>query len=153
MKTSEAISEVRKFGRFVKAFKHLEEVADNLGAADNLIKERTTELLDIDARIERANATLLGAEQEQAAQQETLAQAGTDAQAERGALLDKARAEAERILEAARAELTTLTEGNHAAALDLREIRRKITSGEAHLGGLKTKLDAAQEQARQILGA
>ena len=60
MKTSAAIGEIRKFHKFIKAFEHLEEVADELEGAENLIKERGQRLAEIEAHIETATGKVHG---------------------------------------------------------------------------------------------
>lgn len=152
MNTAAAIAEVRKFSRFIKAFEHLEAVADELSQAGQLVSERKGQLDACDAQIESRQQKLKELGLRVLEQQDEFTKLATANQVKQDALQRQAEADARAIVAEAKNELETLTEENQKAALNLRNIRQQTTKAQAKLAAIIPKLKEAQAQAKLILG-
>ena len=152
MNTKEAIGEVRKYARFIKAFEHLEAVAEALAQADNLIKERNDRADAVAALISEHETHLDAIDKEIQLQEKERDERAESAAMTRRALLGKAEAEARDITAEAQTKLDSISEESQSAAIQLREIRANVTKQQAVLGGITRKIEQAREQARKIIG-
>lgn len=151
MNTNEAVGEVRKYARFIKAFEHLAEVADTLAKADNLVKEREEQAAKLQGLIDQNHAQIQAQGEELLAQRDHLSDQAAANKDECDAQLRQADDRAQEILAEAKRELDTLTEENHKAAVNLRAVRQQTTAVAAELDELQPKLAEARAQARLII--
>ena len=152
MNTQEAVGEVRKFARFIKAFEHISEVAEALASADNVLKERVDQLAAIDATISENQGHLDGIIEAQQTQKDRLKVAADAAIGECEQLLSDASAEAGALVSEAQREVENISEQAQEAAIQLRALCEEITSTQTQLDELTAKLAEARQQARKILG-
>ena len=141
--TAQAIAETRKFAQFIKAFKHISEIADALEQAEQLVKERETRLAGIDMQIEKSTAELQALDEQALTQRSELAQDAQVAHDARDNILAKAEAEARGFTSDALERQKHLTVQADQAGHDLKDVQQKLASA-------KAKLDIVQKQTAKV---
>lgn len=152
MNTKQALGEVRKFARFIKAFEHIEAVADELAKADQLISEREKQLTDLSESIDQAKSTLAELEEQANLCVQATVEERDRAQEDYNTVLAGANKKAAEIGADAEARLTNLVDDQELEGRVLRELRKKITSANAELAAILPRLEEVRAQARKIVG-
>ena len=151
--TAQAIAETRKFAQFIKAFKHISEIADALEQAEQLVKERETRLAGIDMQIEKSTAELQALDEQALTQRSELTQAAQVAREARDNLLAKAEAKARGFTSDALERQNQLTAQADQAVRELKDIRQKLASAKAQLDIVQKQTAKVRENVKRFLAS
>lgn len=151
MNSKQAIGEIRKFHKFIKAFEYLEEVADELSRADQLIKERENRLSELAEEIARQDTALESLTEHAELKRAEIAAAVAACAKRCDEMQANATAKAAKIYTDAKTALDKYTDQGQEVASELRELNAVVTAKENLLDSLTANIEEARRQISVLL--